>query len=744
MLKKLVNDGYVEHEVRGDIKLTRKGLEVAVGVVRRNRLAERLLTDVLGMPWDEVYAEACILEHAITDKRRGASRRRRSANPQTCPHGHPIPPKDLTEPVRTETPLAQVEPGSSVTVSGVTEQMPEILRYLAQVGLRPGVKLARHRKGAARRPDNDRDSRRTSRDLARARAHGHDRVITRFLIVVNFIAFLWEFSVGGPGMLRRFGSNGSGFEHVLDDGALGSGRRAAVWAVVAHRHRRLSARRLDSHRRQHDVALVSRPLHRVVLGSWRMLLVYMVSLVVSGLGVVYFSNPMMPTLGASGAIFGLFGALFAIGFKLGKPGMDLVRSNIGILVLNLIITFTVPAISWQAHVAGLAGRLRADLRDLFSAAARRAGRRRTCDRPRTGNGVPIAARTPDAVSDLDELFFGRRCPLANATGGSKPRAGQLADGAARRARHPEGVHTIVEAGTGVGKSLAYLVPAVRSGKKVVLSTGTIALQEQLVRKDIPMVAAGTRRTRCASRSSRGAATISAGRSSSECAPTGSSPPSRPRCSSFGAWGERTQTGDRAELSVRAARSKSGSSSMPTPTTASASSASTFRIVSSSAGATRRGTPTSSSSITRSSFSTSRWEAASLPPYDAVVLDEAHQCERWCTDALTATLSRATVGRLLRKLHRSYELPLCVRRRVRRRHARARSVARRACRGDRYPLAARRGRLARARCGARQRATGSRTGSSRTGWALESARWRAMPKPSVDAISPCARSSRTRR
>jgi membrane associated rhomboid family serine protease len=89
------------------------------------------------------------------------------------------------------------------------------------------------------------------------------------------------------------------------------------------------------------------------LGSWRMLLVYMASLVVSGLGVVYFSNSMTPTLGASGAIFGLFGALFAIGFKLGKPGMDLVRSNIGILVLNLIITFTVPGISWQAHLAGL-------------------------------------------------------------------------------------------------------------------------------------------------------------------------------------------------------------------------------------------------------------------------------------------------------------------------------------------------------------------------------------------------------
>ena len=89
------------------------------------------------------------------------------------------------------------------------------------------------------------------------------------------------------------------------------------------------------------------------MGSWRMLIVYMFSLVASGLAVVYLSAPMVPTVGASGAIFGLFGALFAIGLKLGKPGMDLVRANIGILVINLIITFTVPAIAWQAHVAGL-------------------------------------------------------------------------------------------------------------------------------------------------------------------------------------------------------------------------------------------------------------------------------------------------------------------------------------------------------------------------------------------------------
>jgi membrane associated rhomboid family serine protease len=89
------------------------------------------------------------------------------------------------------------------------------------------------------------------------------------------------------------------------------------------------------------------------VGSVRMFVIYMVSLVASGLGVVFLSGPLVPTVGASGAIFGLFGALFAIGLKLGKPGMDLVKANTGILVLNLIITFTVPSISWQAHVAGL-------------------------------------------------------------------------------------------------------------------------------------------------------------------------------------------------------------------------------------------------------------------------------------------------------------------------------------------------------------------------------------------------------
>ena len=120
--------------------LRRSGLEVAVRVLRRHRLAERLLTDVLGMPWDEVHEEACMLEHAISDR---VEQRLMTLlnNPETCPHGHPIPPKDLSDPKRIGMPLAQVEAGRQTAVVGVTEEVPEILRYLGQVGLRPGANV---------------------------------------------------------------------------------------------------------------------------------------------------------------------------------------------------------------------------------------------------------------------------------------------------------------------------------------------------------------------------------------------------------------------------------------------------------------------------------------------------------------------------------------------------------------------------------------------------------------------------
>jgi len=140
MLKKLDSDGYIEHRARGEAKLTPRGLDVGVRVIRRHRLAERLLTDVLGMPWDEVHAEACKLEHAIS-----ASVELRLievlGDPKVCPHGHPIPPADGSDPPHPDVPLAQVQAGEGAVVYGVTEEVPEILRYLGEVGLRPGVRI---------------------------------------------------------------------------------------------------------------------------------------------------------------------------------------------------------------------------------------------------------------------------------------------------------------------------------------------------------------------------------------------------------------------------------------------------------------------------------------------------------------------------------------------------------------------------------------------------------------------------
>ncbi|HTA40546.1 MAG TPA: rhomboid family intramembrane serine protease [Candidatus Acidoferrales bacterium] len=175
--------------------------------------------------------------------------------------------------------------------------------------------------------------------------------VTGVLIALNVIGFIWEVFVGGSGMLS-FGGGGN-VDRVMQ---LGSLYPAAVlqngewWRIFTGAFLHIGLLHIGVN--MISLWSLGRFIETVV-GSPKMLLIYMVSLIASGLGVVYLSAPLVPTVGASGAIFGLFGALFAIGLKLGKPGMELVKANAGILVLNLIITFTVPSISWQAHVAGL-------------------------------------------------------------------------------------------------------------------------------------------------------------------------------------------------------------------------------------------------------------------------------------------------------------------------------------------------------------------------------------------------------
>lgn len=176
-------------------------------------------------------------------------------------------------------------------------------------------------------------------------------MITRILVLANVAAFIWEISVAGPGMLSSFGGGRIGA--VLQDGALWP--QAALqghqwWRILTSAF--LHAGLIHIAVNMFSLWVLGRFIESIA-GSFRMFVIYALSVVASGFGVIYFSGPQDPTLGASGAIFGLFGALFAIGFKLGKPGMQLIRDNIGILAINLIMTFTISGISKSAHVAGL-------------------------------------------------------------------------------------------------------------------------------------------------------------------------------------------------------------------------------------------------------------------------------------------------------------------------------------------------------------------------------------------------------
>src|SRR5437764_13774723 len=90
MLKRLMRDGYVEMDQKRQVTLTEAGNQAAEAVLRRHRLTERFLVDMLGMQWHQVHEEACRLEHFIS----GAVEARVVTtlnHPTTCPHGNPIP-----------------------------------------------------------------------------------------------------------------------------------------------------------------------------------------------------------------------------------------------------------------------------------------------------------------------------------------------------------------------------------------------------------------------------------------------------------------------------------------------------------------------------------------------------------------------------------------------------------------------------------------------------------------------------
>jgi DtxR family Mn-dependent transcriptional regulator len=140
MLKRLEQQGYVRGSEDG-VGLTPAGREVAVRVVRRLRLAERLLTDVLGLELERVYEEACKLEHVISPEVEARLEQVLGA-PTRCPHGLPIPRPDGTvDPLPPEA-LADLAVGESATVWAIPEEDPEFVAYLRSLHLVPDARVA--------------------------------------------------------------------------------------------------------------------------------------------------------------------------------------------------------------------------------------------------------------------------------------------------------------------------------------------------------------------------------------------------------------------------------------------------------------------------------------------------------------------------------------------------------------------------------------------------------------------------
>ncbi len=140
MIKKLAEAGLVQHIPYQGSRLTENGRREAVKMVRRHRIIEQFLQEVLHYRWDEVDEEAEVLEHAVSDKL--VTRMWEVlGRPTHDPHGAPIPDADGHVPDTAGTPLSEWPEKTPATVVRLVERAPEELRYFAQQGIRPGERL---------------------------------------------------------------------------------------------------------------------------------------------------------------------------------------------------------------------------------------------------------------------------------------------------------------------------------------------------------------------------------------------------------------------------------------------------------------------------------------------------------------------------------------------------------------------------------------------------------------------------
>jgi DtxR family transcriptional regulator, Mn-dependent transcriptional regulator len=141
MLPKLTALGLIEHEPYRGVRLTDRGRLVALEVVRHHRLLELFLVESLGMGWDEVHAEAEVLEHVLSEELEELIAAK-LGHPTLDPHGDPIPSRELAIDDDIDSrDLYQLEPGARGTLVRVSDDDPEMLRFLTERGITPGTQL---------------------------------------------------------------------------------------------------------------------------------------------------------------------------------------------------------------------------------------------------------------------------------------------------------------------------------------------------------------------------------------------------------------------------------------------------------------------------------------------------------------------------------------------------------------------------------------------------------------------------
>jgi DtxR family Mn-dependent transcriptional regulator len=140
-IESMEKQNLVTHKPYRGVKLTRKGRKIALDVIRRHRLSERLLTDILRLEWSKAHDAACRLEHAIASKDIIKPLEEVLGKPKTCPHGNPIPSESGMVVEEQCELLTSLRLGERGVVVKITDERVELLEYLSTLGLVPGVNV---------------------------------------------------------------------------------------------------------------------------------------------------------------------------------------------------------------------------------------------------------------------------------------------------------------------------------------------------------------------------------------------------------------------------------------------------------------------------------------------------------------------------------------------------------------------------------------------------------------------------